>query len=221
MSIIPHYFNSDLFFNFIKASELVLVYINLFIAIIYRKKESFFLSTLIIINSSINYFLKHIVAVPIFEKFNDYIPIFGQGSRPVGAADCGYFNNCPKKISTSFGFPSGHSQFAGLNSGFLIKDIIYKNTKDGKFSSLNKKDKLSVIILLLFVPIMMYARVYLEKCHTIEQTVFGALIGLIIGYKSHDLYLYINKKYNNILNLESPTKRILMLILFFYFTFTN
>jgi len=221
MSIVPHYFNSNLFFQFIKASELIMVYVNLFIALIYGKRESLFLSVIIILSSSLNYFLKHIVAVPIFKANNDNIPIFGQGSRPLNATDCGYFTNCPNKPATSFGFPSGHSQFAGIHSGFLIKDIIYRNSKDGTFISLDSKHKLSVIILLLLVPIMMFARVYIEKCHTIQQTIFGALIGLVLGYKSHDLYLYINKKYNNILNLESPIKRTGLLLLFFYLTFYN
>ena len=220
MSIIPHYFNSNLFFQFVKASELIMVYLNIFIALIYGKRQSLFLSLILIFNSTVNYFFKHKLAVPLFKSFNDYLPIFGQGSRPEGAVDCGYFNNCPQKPATSFGFPSGHSQFAGLNSGFLIRDIIYRNTRDGKFSSLDNKHKFSVIMLLLFVPIMMYARVYVEKCHTLEQTIFGAMIGLFFGYKSHDLYLYINKKYNNILNLDSPLKRILLSILFFYLTFS-
>ena len=221
MKVIPHYFNSELFFNFVKSSELSLVYINFFIALIYEKKESLFLSILIIFSSIINYFLKHVISVPIFSMFGDYIPLFGQGSRPLGASDCGYFNNCPKKISTSFGFPSGHSQFAGLNSGFLIRDIIHKNTKDGKFSSLDKKDKMSVILLLLFIPIMMYSRVFIEKCHTLEQTIFGATIGLILGYKSYDLYLYLDKNYINLFNLESSSKKLIMFIIFFYLTFYN
>ena len=42
MSLIPHYFNTNLFFNFIKSSELALIYINFFIALIYEKKESLF-----------------------------------------------------------------------------------------------------------------------------------------------------------------------------------
>ena len=221
MSIIPHYFNSDLFFQFIKASELIMVYVNFFIAIIYGKRQSLFLSVIIILSSSLNYFLKHKIAVPLFEANNDNLPFFGQGSRPLNATDCGYFTNCPNKPAKSFGFPSGHSQFAGINSGFLIKDIIYRNTKDGKFSSLKIKHKFSVILLLLFVPIMMFARVYIEKCHTIEQTVFGALIGLFLGYKSHDLYLYLNRKYYNILNLDSPFKRMILSSLFFYLTFYN
>ncbi len=219
MKIIPHYFNKEFFFQFVKASELIMVYINIFIALIYGKRQSIFLSIIIILNSYLNNFLKHWISVPLFNSNNDYLPIFGQGSRPLNANDCGYFKNCPAKPASSFGFPSGHSQFAGLQSGFLIKDIIHRNTKDGKFRSLKKKDKFSVLLLLLFVPIMMFARVYVEKCHTIEQTIFGALIGLFLGYKSHDLYLYINRKYNNILNMDSPIKRIIITILFFYFTF--
>jgi len=219
MSIIPHYFNKDLFYQFVKSSELVMVYVNLFISIIFGNSKSFYLVLIIIFSSYLNYFLKHTISVPLFSKFNDIIPIFGQGSRPSGASDCGYFKNCPAKVAKSFGFPSGHSQFAGLHSGFLIKDILYKNTKDGKFSSLKTKDKFSVIFLLLLVFIMMFARVYVEKCHTIEQTIFGAGIGLFLGYKSHDLYLFINKKYNNILNIDTLPKRILISVIFIYLTF--
>ena len=104
----------------------------------------------------------------------------------------------------------------GINSGFLIRDILEKKTKDGKFSSLSSTDKFSVIFLLVLVFIMMYARVYVEKCHTIEQTLFGALIGLILGYKSYDLYTYVNSKFNNILNLDSVWKRIIISVVFFY-----
>jgi len=219
MKIIPHYFNSELFFQFMKASELVMVYVNIFISLIYGTRQSLFLSIIIILNSYLNNFLKHTLAVPAFKSNSDYIPIFGQGSRPTGASDCGYFKNCPNKVATSFGFPSGHSQFAGLQSGFLIKDIIHRNSIDGKFGSLKNKDKFSVIMLLLFIPIMIFTRVYIEKCHTIQQTIFGAVIGLFLGYKSHYLYLYINKKYNNILNMDSPIKRVILFLLFSYLTF--
>lgn len=219
MSIIPHYFKKELFYQFVKSSELVMVYINIFLSIIYGESKSLFLTFLIIFGSYFNYFLKHYISVPIFNIFNDYIPIFGQGSRPKGASDCGYFTNCPATISKSFGFPSGHSQFAGIYSGFLIRDIIYSKTKNGKFSSLKSKDKFSVIFLVLLVFIMMFARIYIEKCHTIEQTVFGASIGFFLGYKSHYLYLYINKKYNNILNIDTLPKKLVISAVFFYLTF--
>ena len=35
---------------------------------------------------------------------------------------------------------------------------------------------------------MMYTRIYIEKCHTIEQTIFGSIIGLILGYQSNKFY---------------------------------
>ena len=216
MKIIPHYFNRDLFFQFIKASELIMVYINLFIGIIYGSRSQLFLSIIIICNSYLNHILKHMIAVPIFANNNNSIPILGQGSRPVNAHDCGYFTSCPNKPAKSFGFPSGHSQFAGLQTGFLIKDLLYNKSSDGKFKSLKSKDKISVVLLALFVPIMMYSRVYIEKCHTIEQTIFGALIGLFLGYKSHNVYLYINKNYNNILNMDCPIKKTIISIIFLF-----
>lgn len=216
MNFTPFFFNKDFFYQFVKSSELVMVYIYLFMSLINGSTKSLFMSILIIMSAYFNYFLKHVIATPLFEMFGDYLPIIGQGPRPEGAADCGFFKNCPAKPSTSFGFPSGHSQFAGINSGFLIRDILEKKTKDGKFSSLSSTDKFSVIFLLVLVFIMMYARVYVEKCHTIEQTLFGALIGLILGYKSYDLYTYINSKFNNILNMDSVWKRIIISVVFFY-----
>jgi membrane-associated phospholipid phosphatase len=221
MKIIPHYFNIDLFFQFIKASELIMVYINLFIGIIYGSRSQLFLSIIIICNSYLNNFLKHMISVPVFANNNNSIPILGQGSRPVGASDCGYFTNCPNEPAKSFGFPSGHSQFAGLQTGFLIKDLLYNKSSDGKFKSLKSKDKISIVLLSLFVPIMMYSRVYIEKCHTIEQTIFGALVGLFVGYKSHGVYLYINKHYNNILDMDSPIKKIIISITFFFLMNSN
>ena len=218
MNFVPHYFNSDLFFQFMKSSELAMVFIHLFISLIFGNFKSFFMAIMIVVSAQINYFFKHNLATPLFSFFKDYIPIFGQGSRPIGASDCGYFSNCPPKEAKSFGFPSGHSQFMGIHSGFLIKDIIINKSKDGKFKNLQSKDKFSILFLLILVVLMMYSRVYMEKCHTLEQTIFGSLIGLFLGYKSHDLFTFLNKKYNNILNMDSLTNKIIVSILFFYFT---
>ena len=216
MNLIPFFFKKEFFYQFVKSSELAMVYIYLITSIIYGQSKYLFLSLLIIGSAYLNYFFKHNIAKHIFEKFGNYIPFFGQGTRPEGAIDCGFFKNCPPEPSKSFGFPSGHSQFAGINSGFLIREILEKNTTDGKFSSLKQKDKFSVIFLILLVFVMMYARVSIEKCHTFEQTLFGASLGLFLGYKSYDLYSYINKKFSNILKMDSVLKRVVISFIFFY-----
>ena len=212
MEIKPHYFNLDLLFNFVRSSELVMVFIHLTNGLIYKSQTSLILSIIIILSSYVNYFFKHDISKPIFEKFNDNIPIFGRGSRPEGATDCGYFSNCPKVKAKSFGFPSGHSQFAGLHAGFLIKDIIKRKSKKNSFNSLSKSDKLSVIFLLLSIPLMMYSRVYVEGCHTIEQTIFGSLIGYSMGYFGYDIYDHYKLKINNIFNLNSTFTRIIIFL---------
>ena len=51
MDLKPHYFNKELFFNFVRSSELVMVFVHLFNGIIYGSNVSFVLSTLIILNS--------------------------------------------------------------------------------------------------------------------------------------------------------------------------
>ena len=218
MDLKPHYFNKELFFNFVRSSELVMVFIHLFNGIIYGSNVSFVLSTLIILNSYLNFIFKNYLSRPIFKLFNNYIPILGIGSRPEGASDCGYFSSCPSKKSTSFGFPSGHSQFAGIQSGFLIKEILTKKSKNGSFSGLNAKDKMSVIILFSYIPIMMFSRVYIEKCHTIEQTIFGALIGFFIGYKSYDVYHDNRNTINEYLFLDSAITKIILFSFFIYVT---
>jgi membrane-associated phospholipid phosphatase len=219
MQVKPHYFNTNLLFNFVRSSELVMVFIHLINALIYKSQTSLILSVIIILSSYVNYIFKHDISKPIFEMFGNYIPILGRGPRPEGASDCGYFSNCPKVEAKSFGFPSGHSQFAGIHAGFLIRDIIKRKSTNNTFSGLNKSDKLSVLFLLLTIPVMMYSRVYVEGCHTIEQTIFGSIIGYSMGYFSYDIYDKYKNNINSILNLNSNLNRILIFIVCIFLFF--
>ena len=218
MNLKPHYFNKELFFNFVRCSELIMVFIHLFNGLIYGSNLSFMLSNLLILNSYLNYILKNYFSKTLFKLFNNYIPILGLGSRPEGAYDCGYFTSCPSKKAISFGFPSGHSQFAGIHSGFLIKEIIVKKSKDATFNGLNASDKMSVILLFSYIPIMMFSRVYIEKCHTIEQTIFGSLIGFFIGYSSYDFYQKNIKTINRFFSVDSAITKVILFFLFIYVT---
>ena len=219
MQIKPHYFNLDLLFNFVKSSELAMVFVHLINGLIYRSETSLVLSIVIILSSYVNYIFKHDISKPLFEMFGNYIPILGKGPRPEGAYDCGYFSNCPKVKAKSFGFPSGHSQFAGIHAGFLIKDIIRRKSTDNTFSGLKRSDKLSVVFLLMTIPIMMYSRVYVECCHTIEQTIFGSLIGYTMGYFSYDIYDKYRESINRTLNLNSNLNRILIFLVCIFLFF--
>ena len=90
-----------------------------------------------------------------------YLPILGRGDRPLGAKNCGLFNDCSNKISTSHGFPSGHAQSAG--SIYLLMSLIIKNPTH----------KMYVFI---FTILMSLARIY-ERCHTHQQVIVGYIIG--------------------------------------------
>lgn len=214
MSIINHYLNRDLFFKFIRSSELSLFFIHLLTSIIYLNKKSLFITIGIILNGLTNLILKNNISKPLFKLNNHSLLILGKGTRPDDAHDCGYFSNCPKRKAISYGMPSGHSQFAAFYSSFLIKDLIYKYSPDKKFNTLPRRYKISAMILLAYPLIMMYSRIYIEKCHTIEQTIIGAMIGFYFGIKWHNIYT----KYNDNLNINSNKTRMILVILLFLVT---
>ena len=188
MDLILHYFELDLFFQFIRCSELVLFYIHLFNIItsyyIYDKLNSSYLMLVFSFNSWLNYTLKNTFARPIFYYFNDYIPILGQGSRPFGAMNCTYFNPCPNiNAASTFGFPSGHCQFAGMYSGFMISDIINKH----KYNKYSIQNIISILLYTFYILVMIYSRVWFYECHTLSQSICGSFIGLLVGYISNNI----------------------------------
>ena len=117
----------------------------------------------------INPVLKYLIFRPILG--DKIFPLIGRGTRPDGAKNCSIirenlFNNkIISKISTSYGFPSGHSQSAGFFMAFIYK--FFKNDKMILYLSL---------VYSLYIP---YTRVQLG-CHTIQQTIFGYIFGVIV-----------------------------------------
>ena len=47
---------------------------------------------------------------------------------------------------------------------------------------------------------MMFSRIYIQGCHTIGQTIFGALIGLVLGFLFNKIYKNCIIKYENKFN---------------------
>ena len=106
---------------------------------------------------------------------NNSFPIIGKGTRPDDAISCGFFTPRTKikKIVKSFGMPSGHSQtfaFIGTLIGLHLYNLPNKQHNIYKY-----------ITLIILTLLAMYMRVYIEKCHTIQQTVIGALIGISLA----------------------------------------
>mgnify|MGYP001164208556 FL=1 len=159
----------------------------------------------LILNNYINKFLKYGFFSIIFGKNN--IPLLGKGIRPKGAKNCCWFKPCDTiypKYPKSYGMPSGHSQsiafFSTLGILFLLNRNISNNVKNKKIIILGS------IILVISTLFVMYSRV-LFKCHTIEQTIVGALIGIFLAfllfncknkiknklkkYSNYELYLFL------------------------------
>ena len=122
-------------------------------------------------NTIINYILKHLIMKPLMG--NRKYPVLGQGVRPKEAKACGLFESSKITDIKSFGMPSGHAQMAGFFTAYSMSKL--------------GEDKVSLpfytcvgLILGSSLIFIMYSRVY-SKCHTIQQTLAGGLIGLVLG----------------------------------------
>tara|TARA_B100000902_G_scaffold71229_1_gene76763 strand:+ start:28 stop:669 length:642 start_codon:yes stop_codon:yes gene_type:complete len=142
------------------------------------------------------------------------LPILGIGHRPPGASSCSTQLTIGNKLSKTFGMPSGHSQMAWIFASFFIfkiwklfndkndeNDENDENDNDDKkkpylpfYQNYNDKGKVAIkviqtLLLLLFAVFMSYTRVFIEKCHTIQQVIFGAITGISIGLLGSYLYM--------------------------------
>lgn len=123
---------------------------------------------------------------------NKTFPIIGKGTRPNNAKSCGFFTPRTKikKLMKSFGMPSGHSQtFAFLAT--LIGLHLYNNNDEDEYKTYKY---IALVVLTLSA---MYMRVYIENCHTVQQTIVGSIIGVlsaIIITKLYDNPFSINQK---------------------------
>jgi membrane-associated phospholipid phosphatase len=135
----------------------------------------------------VSVWLKSYIFRPLFLKYgtvingNHYLPILGRGERPDSASDCSMFLTGNVNRALSWGFPSSHSFIAGVFTGIFGYYIIGKLQND----NLSQQQKLLTYISLFFVIlgsiVSVYARVYVAKCHTIEQGIFGNLLGMGFG----------------------------------------
>lgn len=115
-----------------------------------------------------------------------YIPILGIGSRPENAKYCSCFisENNLEGIPNSFGMPSGHSIIAMTISIFTTFYIL-DNYPD------NFRRKISLIVLNILGLLICLSRIWLN-CHTIQQVILGGSFGILSGFYSYKLWLFIN-----------------------------
>jgi membrane-associated phospholipid phosphatase len=117
----------------------------------------------------------------------DYIFPFGQGSRPVGATNCGTFAFVSNPEALSFGMPSGHSQLAWFFSTYFILKIWQSLSGNIYTKLINPR----VIVLLIIAITVSYSRVKIEGCHTTGQVITGGIIGIISGFVVNYIEKYI------------------------------
>ena len=160
--------------------------------IIIHDKFIFYLAIGMVITQYLVKYIKNIFSYfysILINNTNEYIelPILGKFSRPEGAANCGSFYKSTDNLSTSSGMPSGHSILAGFTSIFLYYYLIDKYKIKKQYH-----DKV-LFSCLLFTFYTMYTRI-LFNCHTIQQTIVGALLGILFGHYYYKLSLKFNNK---------------------------
>jgi membrane-associated phospholipid phosphatase len=170
----------SIFWSSIRATPLIYFIYGLFNILIDLNLNNTFYILAYTINFVSNGIFK-ITFKKLYDILNtDYIFPFGQGSRPIGATNCGIFSVSTNPSAISFGMPSGHSQMAWFFSTYFILKIINNDlvSNDNKYIYLKNVR----IGLLLFIAIIVsYSRVNIEGCHTWGQVITGSIIGCIFG----------------------------------------
>lgn len=123
-------------------------------------------------NTLINYIVKQYVVKPIMG--NRKYPVIGQGPRPKGAKACGLFESSKITDLKSYGMPSGHAQMAGFFTAYSMLKLSEDQVSMPFYVTVG-------IILGCSLLFIMYSRVE-AKCHTLQQTIAGAILGLFLGH---------------------------------------
>jgi membrane-associated phospholipid phosphatase len=180
----------DTWFNLIRALPMYIFLFTLLESLIFYDIRGLLLFFGGILCEVINMLLK-IICKSIFYKYGYlynkgyYLPLLGRGDRPLNAKNCSFFSTCDNKNETSFGFPSGHSQFIMFFTFFIISYLYFNNN--------NRNNKLIGMILIFIIALFaVYTRVQIN-CHTIQQVIYGSLIGSVLGI----IYFLFTKKYFN------------------------
>ncbi len=90
--------------------------------------------------------------------------------------NCGAFINGKK--STSYGMPSGHSQFASLLTTYIVLNLL--NATNRKFPKHDILRGMFVVGAVIMGVSVCLSRV-IFGCHTQQQVLIGAFIGMILG----------------------------------------
>jgi membrane-associated phospholipid phosphatase len=174
-----------------KQSPFILLFILLLYFVLEQSYISIYLFIAYILVIISNFIAKYIIFKPIFDILNvTTLPILGLGIRP----ESSYKNKnsdfiIDKLVLNSFGMPSGHSQIMWA----LATYIIYKYLNYVSIYTI-----LGSIIIIAIASYVSYSRVYIEKCHTIQQVIVGSILGIISGiivYYYEDKFIKLLKNF--------------------------
>ena len=198
----------------IRAFPIIYFFINSINYIINSNDSLMYETILIYLSDSTNFIFKYLFK-NLYNTLNiNSLPIIGIGKRPNNAIDCNWFLGKDNIVAKSFGMPSGHSQFAWTFSTFYILKIYFERKnlinkiRESRYKQTNFTEKEKYLfygifnfitiakILFLFILAILssYARVYVEKCHTIEQVFLGGLIGATIGVLLFKFLIKVKKE---------------------------
>jgi membrane-associated phospholipid phosphatase len=160
-------------FTFFRGFGFFILILSLLVGFLLSKWNYILLGLFLISELIINIILKNTFRIIMG---NNNFPIIGKGTRPDDAISCGFFTPRTKinKIVKSFGMPSGHSQtfaFIATLIGIHLYNIQTQQNTIYKY-----------ITLIILTLLAMYMRVYIEKCHTIQQTIVGSIIGIGLAF---------------------------------------
>jgi membrane-associated phospholipid phosphatase len=177
-----------------RTSPVSLTLIMILYAMMKPSFNSFYLAALVLITSAFNAFLKYAIMKPLYKWSggNDLF-LLGSGSRPSGAMSCQFAID--GKRATSFGMPSGHSQIAWTIGTYLICQLVNRfienvnqnlneNSNDTKAKIIldNIWIFISIGLILAVMIYIIYSRVHIEGCHTIQQVSLGSIVGAVLGF---------------------------------------
>ena len=113
--------------GFVRAYTLFILFGLIMVYFIKHEVNYLFFAGALGFNTIFNQILKDFV----FKKImgSKEFPLIGKGTRPEGATDCGDFIDIDNRKSSSYGMPSGHSNFSAFFGIVMILMIL-----DGKYS---------------------------------------------------------------------------------------
>jgi membrane-associated phospholipid phosphatase len=186
------------FWSTMRATPVIYNFYNILNVLAYPTSSNIYLASAYVINFYANDILKKGFK-QLYNMLNtDYIPLLGRGSRPDGATNSGYFLKLNKPKALTFGMPSGHAQ----KSWFMTTYLSYKMIESNNNIYIKAFSISSMILLSSYVS---SSRIHIEKCHTLNQVLWGQLIGMCMGYGTFLWEDTIVNNFNIILNKSIDT----------------